>query len=61
MPEALSYKSQVVVVTGGGGGIGVCFELGGGYIHKIRTQLSKGTYIPEADYSAETMRQKHDS
>ena len=34
---------------------GACFELGGGYIHKVRTQMSAGVYIPEADYSAEAI------
>ena len=32
---------------------GACFELGAGHIHKFRSQLSEGVYIPDEKYSAE--------
>ena len=47
MAAALCHESSVEN--------GSCFELGAGHIHKVRTQMSAGVYIPEADYSAEAI------
>ena len=40
---------------------GACFELGAGHIHKSRTQLSAGVYIPDEDYSAERIAEQMDA